>query len=54
MPVNAPKKRSGSLTRQRILKAALARLAQVSHEEVGLRDIALFRHGAHLIRRGAW
>lgn len=41
MLVTAPKKRSGSLTRQRILKAALVRFAQVSYEEVGLRDIAL-------------
>ena len=41
MAVAAPKKRSASLTRQRILKAALARFAQLSYEEVGLRDIAL-------------
>ncbi len=34
------KKRSGSLTRQRILTAALFRFAQVSYEEVGLRDVA--------------
>jgi AcrR family transcriptional regulator len=41
MPATAPKKRSGSLTRQRIVKAALVRFAKVSYEEVGLRDIAL-------------
>ncbi len=41
MPTAVPKKRSGNLTRQRILKAALARFAQLSYEEVGLRDIAL-------------
>ena len=52
-PLKARKKRSGSLTRQRILKAALARFAQISYEEVGLRDIALFRYGAHLIRISA-
>jgi AcrR family transcriptional regulator len=33
-------KRSGELTRQRILQAALARFAAASYEEVGLRDIA--------------
>ncbi|WP_213773712.1 TetR/AcrR family transcriptional regulator [Bradyrhizobium sp. dw_78] len=40
MPAAVPRKRSASLTRQRILKAALARFAEVSYEEVGLRDIA--------------
>lgn len=40
MPVTRPRKRSASLTRQRILKAALARFTEVSYEEVGLRDIA--------------
>ena len=40
MPVTKPRKRSASLTRQRILKAALARFTEVSYEEVGLRDIA--------------
>jgi AcrR family transcriptional regulator len=41
MPATAPKKRSGNLTRQRILRAAMARFERVSYEEVGLRDIAL-------------
>jgi AcrR family transcriptional regulator len=40
MPATRPRKRSASLTRQRILKAALARFTEVSYEEVGLRDIA--------------
>ncbi|MCR6732722.1 MAG: TetR family transcriptional regulator [Afipia sp.] len=41
MSATAPKKRSGSVTRQRILEAALIRFAQASYEEVSLRDIAL-------------
>jgi AcrR family transcriptional regulator len=41
MPAAMPRKRSASFTRQRILKAALVRFAQVSYDEVGLRDIAL-------------
>ena len=42
MPVTAPKKRSASLTRQRILKAALVRFAQLSYDDVGLRYISLY------------
>ncbi|MGB8277195.1 MAG: TetR family transcriptional regulator [Methylovirgula sp.] len=40
MAAEIREKRSGELTRQRILRAALARFADASYEEVGLRDIA--------------
>lgn len=40
MQAGVLEKRSGEVTRQRILEAALARFAQASYEEVKLRDIA--------------
>src|SRR5262245_54451976 len=40
MPSRKRGKRSGETTRQRILKAAVARFAKSSYEEVKLRDIA--------------
>jgi AcrR family transcriptional regulator len=40
MRAEIQEKRSGEITRQRILTAAIARFAQASYEEVKLRDIA--------------
>jgi AcrR family transcriptional regulator len=41
MPAEIQQKRSGEVTRQRILTAAIARFAQASYEEVKLRHIAM-------------